>query len=148
MGTAVALLAMWVAAGQAQTYSIDWYKVAGGGGTSTGGVYSVSGTIGQADAGPTMSGGSYTLTGGFWSILQAVQTPEAPYLTVFRTETNTVAVWWPLPDQGWKLQYSGNLSASPVVWTEIPPPYPTNATACYYTEPLPQGNRFYRLHKP
>ena len=31
----------------AQTYSIDWYKVAGGGGTSTGGVYSVSGTIGQ-----------------------------------------------------------------------------------------------------
>ena len=27
----------------AQFYSVDWYKVAGGGGTSTGGVYSVSG---------------------------------------------------------------------------------------------------------
>ena len=34
----------------AQSYSIDWYKIAGGGGTSTGGVYSVSGTIGQNDA--------------------------------------------------------------------------------------------------
>ena len=29
--------------GFAQSYSIDWYKVSGGGGTSTGGVYSVSG---------------------------------------------------------------------------------------------------------
>ena len=35
----------------AQTYSIDWYTIDGGGGTSTGGVYSVSGTIGQPDAG-------------------------------------------------------------------------------------------------
>ena len=38
---------------------------AGGGGTSTGGVYSVSGTIGQPDAG-LLTGGSYTLAGGFW----------------------------------------------------------------------------------
>ena len=34
----------------AQQYSVDWYKVAGGGGTSTNGQYSVSGTIGQPDA--------------------------------------------------------------------------------------------------
>src|ERR1019366_7885233 len=27
-----------------QSYSIDWYKAAGGGGTTTGGVYQVSGT--------------------------------------------------------------------------------------------------------
>src|ERR1035437_2294046 len=33
-----------------QSYSIDWYKIAGGGGSSTGGVYAVSGTIGQPDA--------------------------------------------------------------------------------------------------
>jgi hypothetical protein len=34
----------------AQSYLIDWYKVAGGGGTSTGSVYAISGTIGQPDA--------------------------------------------------------------------------------------------------
>jgi hypothetical protein len=34
----------------AQSYSIDWYKIAGGGGTSTGATYQVSGTIGQPDA--------------------------------------------------------------------------------------------------
>ena len=55
----------------AQSYSIDWFTIDGGGGTSTGGVYSVSGTIGQPDAG-AMSGGSYALTGGFWG---AIQTP-------------------------------------------------------------------------
>jgi len=31
----------------AQSYSIDWFKVAGGGGTSTNAQYSLSGTIGQ-----------------------------------------------------------------------------------------------------
>src|SRR5262245_40374580 len=49
---------------RAQNYSVDWHTIAGGGGTSTGGVYSVSGTVGQPDAG-TMSGGSYSLAGGF-----------------------------------------------------------------------------------
>src|ERR1019366_8869831 len=65
----------------AQSYSIDWYKIAGGGGTSTGGTYSVSGTIGQPDASGAMSGGSYSLTGGFWS-LYAVNMPGAPVLTI------------------------------------------------------------------
>src|SRR5262245_41656697 len=58
----------------AQSYSIDWYKIAGGGGTSTGSVYSVSGTIGQPDAGPTMSGGNYSVDGGFWGFIAVVQT--------------------------------------------------------------------------
>ena len=37
--------------GLGQNYSIDWFTIDGGGGTSTGGVYAVSGTIGQPDAG-------------------------------------------------------------------------------------------------
>src|SRR5512142_1014980 len=85
----------------AQQYSIDWSTVDGGGGTSTGGVYSVSGTIGQPDAG-TMSGGTYTLSGGFWGIA-AVQTPGAPYLWVSLTPTNTALIWWVSPTS-WRLQ--------------------------------------------
>ena len=46
-------------------YSIDWYTIDGGGGTSTGGPYVLSGTVGQADAGRS-SGGDYVLGGGFW----------------------------------------------------------------------------------
>ncbi len=71
-----------ISAGLAQSYSINWYKVAGGGGASTGGVYSVSGTIGQHDAGQPMTGGTYSLTGGFWSLIAVVQTPGAPTLYI------------------------------------------------------------------
>jgi len=50
----------------ADDYDISWSTIDGGGGTSTGGNYSLSGTIGQPDAG-TMTGGDYALAGGFWS---------------------------------------------------------------------------------
>ena len=46
------------------TYNVPWYSVDGGGGTSLGGAYSLTGTIGQCDAG-TMNGGVYALYGGF-----------------------------------------------------------------------------------
>ena len=47
-------------------YDLTWNAIAGGGAIfSTGGAYSLGGTIGQADAG-TMSGGNYSLIGGFW----------------------------------------------------------------------------------
>jgi hypothetical protein len=51
-------------------YSIDWYTIDGGGATfSTGGSYSLGGSIGQPDAG-VMSGGTYTLNGGFGGVGQ------------------------------------------------------------------------------
>ena len=46
-------------------YEIGWSTIDGGGGTSNGEPYSLSGTIGQPDAG-RMAGGEYDLTGGFW----------------------------------------------------------------------------------
>ena len=53
--------------GSPRSASISWWTVDGGGGTSSGGAYTLSGTIGQADASTPMSGGAYTLTGGFWA---------------------------------------------------------------------------------
>ena len=47
-------------------YDLTWNTVDGGGYTfSTGGNYSLGGTVGQPDAG-VLTGGSYTLVGGFW----------------------------------------------------------------------------------
>src|SRR2546421_7024256 len=68
----------------AQNYSIDWFTIDGGGGTSTGGVYSVSGTIGQPDAGH-MSGGEFTLYCGFLGDFSAVPNPRAPLFWIFFT---------------------------------------------------------------
>ena len=47
-------------------YKIDWYTIDGGGGTSNGGNYVLSGTIGQADAAESQ-GSSFIVAGGFWS---------------------------------------------------------------------------------
>ncbi|MBL9033088.1 MAG: hypothetical protein JNM80_15425 [Phycisphaerae bacterium] len=46
--------------------TIDWYTIDGGGGTSTGGGFTISGTIGQPDAGRGV-GGALECVGGFWS---------------------------------------------------------------------------------
>jgi hypothetical protein len=126
-------------------YSLAWSTVDGGGGTSTGGVYSVTGTIGQPDAG-RMSGGSYTLEGGFWGVVAAVQTPGAPYLWVARTETNTVCVWWAVSETSWQLQATTNLVTGGSAWSGCA--YVTNGANCVHVESPPQGNRFYRLQKP
>ena len=95
----------------AQDYSIDWFKIAGGGGTSTGGVYSVFGTIGQSDASGALTGGNYSLTGGFWSLVSVVQTSGAPLLTITRSG-NSVTVSWPSPSTGWTLQQNSNLATT------------------------------------
>jgi len=55
MGTLLALLLAATTARAQTNYAIDWFTVDGGGGTSTGGFYSVTATIGQPDAG-RMSG--------------------------------------------------------------------------------------------
>jgi len=52
-------------------YDLSWSTVDGGGHTfSTGGAYTLGGTAGQPDAG-ALSGGSYTLSGGFWLCVTA-----------------------------------------------------------------------------
>jgi len=126
----------------AQPFEIKWSTIDGGGGTSTGGVYAVSGTIGQPDASQQiMTGGDYSLTGGFWA-LYAVQTPGAPVLTILPAGPGQAAVSWsPATGTNWVLQES--LSLSPVNWTNSPSGS-TNSIIVPATLPT----KFYRLFKP
>jgi len=130
----------------AQTYSIDWYKTAGGGGTSTGGVYSVSGTIGQHDAGIAMSGGIYAVTGGFWSLLAVVQTPGAPPLTIAHSGSSVI-VSWPVSSGGFTVQQNNNL-ANPAGWSAYGGTVSTNNGVSSITVTPPVGNLFFRLYHP
>ena len=127
---------------RAQNYSIDWYKIGGGGGSSSGGNYSVSGTIGQVDAG-TMSGGSYSVTGGFWSLLSVVPTPGSPTLTLTLAGSSAV-LSWPANAGAFTLQSKPNLAA-PGGWTPVTPPPTTFSGVNYVTNPITAGNLFYRL---
>lgn len=128
----------------AQTYSIDWYKIAGGGGTGTGGAYSLSGTIGQPDAtgNGALTGGGYSLTGGFWSLISVVQMPGLPGLIIFRAGHGVIVAW---PDTGnYTLQQNNNL-ANPGGWAASGYAVTTaNGTNSITVSPA-AGNLFFRL---
>ncbi len=47
-------------------YDLTWNTSDGGGDVSAGNGYTLMGTIGQSDAGLLMTGGGYSLAGGFW----------------------------------------------------------------------------------
>ena len=130
----------------AQNYTLDWFSVDGGGGTSTGGVYSVTGTIGQPDAGATMKGGNYSLEGGFWGVIAAVQAPDRPWLSIARTATNGVIISWPSPSSGWTLHENADLST--VSWSEVLTTPNDDGTTKSVTVAPPVGTRFYCLKKP
>ena len=128
----------------AQSYSIDWYKISGGGGTSAGGTYSLTGTIGQHDASGAMTGGNYSLTGGFWALISVVQTPGAPALYVSHSG-NTVTVYW-LNVSGWSLQQNNNLT-TPTGWS-VNSGWTTSNGTNYLNLSNPAGNQFFRLQHP
>jgi hypothetical protein len=137
---AALMLVLSVATLHAQSYTIDWYKIAGGGGTSTNGQYSVSGTIGQPDASGAMSGGGYTVTGGFWS-LYAVQTSGAPLLIITYAGNQAVVSWSPSVT-GWTLQTNANLGMP--TWGNYLGPVVNNSA----TNSPPKGTVFFRLTHP
>jgi hypothetical protein len=132
-------------AANAQSFSIDWYKIAGGGGTSTGSVYAVSGTIGQHDASGPLTGGNFSLTGGFWA-LYALQNPAAPTLGITLTSTNTALVYWSSPAAGFNLQVSTDLRSTN--WFSPVETVTDNGGIKYIIVDPSTGNHFYRLKNP
>ena len=47
-------------------FTVSWWTVDGGGGTSSNGRYTLSDTIGQADTGRPLTNSRYTIRDGFW----------------------------------------------------------------------------------
>ena len=133
------------ATGFAQQYSIDWYKIAGGGGTSTGATYQVSGTIGQPDASGALTGGSYSVTGGFWSLISVVQTAGLPNLVVTHSGGGVIISW---PDTGnYTLQQNANLALANG-WATSGYTITTANGTNSITITSPAGNLFFRLSNP
>jgi hypothetical protein len=108
----------------------------GGGGVSTGGVWKVSGTIGQADASPRNTGGVLAVKGGFWP--GTVAEPGGPALTITQISATQVRIAWPAAAAGYTLQQSTNLQA----W-DFTSLIPANSTGGSLTWPIPNGPRYY-----
>lgn len=122
-------------------YSINWFTIDGGGGTSTGGVYSVSGTIGQPDAGGPMTNGQYSVTGGFWALPTAIQVGGAPTLSIVPAAPGQATISWTPNTPGYVLQETWVLS--PANWTNS-----VSGATNPINVPAVVPTKFYRLFKP
>lgn len=132
----------------AQNYSINWYTIAGGGGVSSGSngstVYSLNGTIGQP-ATSTMSGGIYSVTSGFWSIISVVQTTGSPPLSITRSGSQAV-ISWSASSTPFVLQDASVLSGP---WNPSSATQTTNSGIISVTVPAGSGYQDHRLdHHP
>ncbi len=58
--------ATWAAAQSGGEWTIGRWAVVGGGGTSSGGDFTVRGSLGQPESGQALTGGEFTVRGGFW----------------------------------------------------------------------------------
>jgi hypothetical protein len=95
------LLLSSAALAQVSVFEVDQYTVDGGGGTSMGGGFAVSGTIGQPDASTMRSSdGLYAVEGGFWA---ASGSPLAALLAGFSAEgaaDHVLLRWETVSEQG------------------------------------------------
>jgi hypothetical protein len=133
------LVVLLILAGPARAqYAIDWFTIDGGGGTSSGGAYTLSGTIGQSDAG-TLHGGSFTLEGGFWPGIIVPSSGETPTLFIQQSGANVIISWSP-STPGFSLEQTDSLSSTS--WLPGPVGNPSAPI------PVGSGTRFYRLKKP
>ena len=107
-----------------QTYSIDWFKIAGGGGTSTGATYQV--------------------TGGFWSLISVVQMPGVPNLVISHSGSNVIVSWLDAATNSYTLQQNANLALTNGWATSGYTVTPANGTNSITITP-PTGNLFFRL---
>jgi hypothetical protein len=143
-------LICWAAATplQAASFSIDWYRISAGGGVSSNQEFNVAGSIGQHEAAgaAAMNGGSFALTGGFWSVVAAVQTPGAPRLTVSLSQSNAIVLTWPSGVAGFILQESVDLA--PGGWTAVTNAVTTVNSVSQVGISFSNGYQFYRLVQP
>jgi len=124
-----------------QSYAIDWHTIDGGGGTSTGGLYSVSGSIGQPDAGGPMTNGPYSLTGGFWALPIAIQTEGAPTLAIAPAGAGQAKISWAPALTNWVLQERSSLTSG--IWSNS-----VSGSTNPIVVPATVPTKFYRLFKP
>jgi len=140
---AIATASILPAFGQAPSgggYRLDWFTMDGGGGVSSGGGYTLTGTIGQHDGAPatTSPGSGYQMEPGFWAAVLPV--PNAPELRM-RLSSNHAVLWWPY-GTGHVLQHSTDL----VSWEDVPESPVASGQDLTVIQPAGEElRRFYRL---
>jgi hypothetical protein len=129
----------------AQPFSLDWFTMDSGGGAATVGNFSVMGTIGQPDAGPALTAGTFSIVGGFWS-LPPVQGAPAPMLHLLLTSPGVLRISWPSSLAGFSIQQT--LSLGSPNWTSPSESVNDDGINKSIVVNTATGTRFFRLMHP
>lgn len=127
----------------AQSFNLDCFIFASGGGGSSGGQYILNSTFGQPFGGD-MSSANFAVSVGFENIVENLEPVTPPLLRIARTNSGTVLVLWPASATGWVLQENSRLDDA-AGWTDVTARVVVNGTDNTVTLPLLAGARFYRL---
>jgi hypothetical protein len=92
-----------------------------------------------------MSGGNYSVTGGFWNFNNVVRTHKAP--TLFVSLSNNVVPEYRQNVAGLDLMQNGNLATPVASWSASSSPTLIGGTN-YLSVTNPAGNVFFRLKNP
>lgn len=112
--TIAAVLFSLASSASAQDLNTGWFTIDGGGRTSAGRSYALSGTAGQPDAG-TMTGGGFTFQGGFWS----ATLPTASLRLSVTTRADGVVLSWPASVNA-VVQTATTLTSPDPIWQSFP----------------------------
>ena len=129
----------------AQNFSVDRHVIAGGGGSSNNAQFSVSGTIGQFDAG-IFAGADFSVEGGFWNLEVPAQLPDGPVLLVKQAGA-TVEVFWASSSSAFGLQETSSLGDASQ-WTNTAAAPSVINGQWVVRLPVQSGMKFFRLRLP
>ena len=127
---------------QAQSYQVFPSQFSGGGGSSSSGGYRVRGSV-MAMPARKVTTHRYALSGGFWSILGAVNSPSTPVLSIKRSGSSVI-ISWPVTSSNFQLQVTRRLETG-ASWSPVGVTPLINKGVVSVTLRLERGNRFFRL---
>lgn len=118
-------------------YRLESFTIDGGGGTSRGGDFVLSGTSGQPDAGPHLVGGTFIVDGGFWPTTVEWIALGGPTLGISLRDSSIRITWTPASN-GFVLQEAVNLSAG--AWVDV-----AGGGVSPVVVPATDGPKFFRM---
>lgn len=118
-------------------YRLESFTIDGGGGTSAGGGYELSGTSGQFDAGPQLVGGTFTVDGGFWPTTVEWIALGGPTLGISLVDSSIRITWTPASN-GFVLQEAVYLNGG--AWVDV-----AGGGVSPVVVPAADGPKFFRM---
>ena len=100
------LLNLTIFAQSGGSFEIKQSVIASGGGSGTGGTFSLDGTIGQPLAGTTSGGASFSILSGFWASGTSVTAPRRSPFDFDGDGKTDISIFRPAPAEWWYLRSS------------------------------------------